>query len=162
MKVGERMRLSPEELLAGTDTRFEIQVPAAIWQPGSDDPSTERSVLLKPLSVQDLQLLTRAAKEQDRLLLTLMVQRALLEPELSVAQVASLPVGVVQFIGHHVNRISGIAATSEEVAAAAETPVARAAFALSRAYGWTPQQVAELTLGQVLLHLQMLKEHGSD
>ena len=30
--------------------------------------------------------------------------------------------------------------------------------ALARAFGWTPQQIGELTLGQILLHLQMLRE----
>jgi hypothetical protein len=34
----------------------------------------------------------------------------------------------------------------------------RAAFILAREFGWTPEQVGELTLGQIMLHLQLLKE----
>jgi len=32
------------------------------------------------------------------------------------------------------------------------------AFLLASEFGWTAQQVRELTLGQVLVHLEMLKE----
>ena len=67
-------------------------------------------------------------------------------------------VGLVQFLLDHVNRISGITATSEQLASAVDAPLAKAAFVLAQEFGWTPQQVSELTLGQVLLNLQMLKE----
>jgi hypothetical protein len=80
------------------------------------------------------------------------------EPALDVGQVAALHVGLVQYLLHEVNRVSGIAATSEELSAAAEEPLSKAAFVLAREFGWTPQQVSELTLGQVLLHLKMLRE----
>jgi hypothetical protein len=87
-----------------------------------------------------------------------MVQRALVEPALSVAQVAGAPAGLVQLLLHHVNRVSGIAATSDELARASQAPLARAALALERAFGWTPAEVSELTVGQMLLHLQLLGE----
>ena len=64
--------------------------------------------------------------------------------------------GLVEFLLNQVNRISGIDATREELAAAADAPLAKAAFVLAERFGWTPQEVSELTLGQVLLHLQML------
>ena len=41
---------------------------------------------------------------------------------------------------------------------ALEAPLAKAAFILAKEFGWTPQAVNDLTLGQVLLHLQMLKQ----
>ena len=154
--------LSAEELLAGSALTFEVEVPAAILHPGNGDGAGNGgeggTVQLRPLTVRDLQLVSRAARESDSLLATLMVQRALVEPAMSVVQVSTLPVGLVQFLLHHVNRISGIAATADQLAAAAEAPLSKAAFVLAREFGWTPQQVGELTLGQVLLHLQMLRE----
>ena len=152
--------VSAEELLAGSDLTFEIEIPARVLNPG-DGLSPDgggRRVRLRPLTVRDLQLISRAAKESDSLLATLMVQRALVEPEMNVSQVSALHLGLVQFLLHQVNQISGIAATSEELSAAIENPLAKAAFVLAREFGWTPQQVGELTLGQVLLHLQMLRE----
>jgi hypothetical protein len=157
--------LSAEELLAGSVLTFAVEVPAAVLHPGKgagqgagNDAGEGGEVQLRPLTVRDLQLVSRAARESDSLLATLMVQRALVEPGMSVAQVSALPVGLVQFLLHHVNRISGIAATSDQLAEAAEAPLAKAAFVLAREFGWTPQEVGELTLGQVLLHLQMLRE----
>lgn len=157
--------LSAEELLAGGGLTFEIEVPPDVLRPteetGNGTPATVR---LRPLTVRDLQLVSRAAKERDSLTATLMVQRALLEPEMDVAQVSAMHVGLLQFLLEHVNRISGIAATSEELSDAVDAPLAKAAFVLAQEFGWTPQQVNELTLGQVLLNLQMLKErqrHGA-
>jgi hypothetical protein len=118
------------------------------------------TVRLRPLTVRDLQRISRAAKESDSLVATLMIQQALVEPQMSVAQVAALHVGLVQFLLQNVNQISGIAVTTEELAEAADVPLVRAAFVLAREFGWTPQQVQELTLGQVLLHLEMLTMDG--
>lgn len=151
--------LSAEELLAGGDLTFETEVPPDVLRPaegvGNGMPTTVR---LRPLTVRDLQLVSRAAKESDSLTATLMVQRALVEPEMSVAQASAMHVGLLQFLLEQVNRISGIAATSEQLSGAVEAPLAKAAFVLAQEFGWTPRQVNELTLGQMLLNLQMLKE----
>ncbi len=152
--------LSPEELLAGSALTYEIEVPAEVLLPVAPpvDGNGHGTVRLRPLTVSDLQLISRAAKENDSLLATLMVQRALVEPEMTVAQVASAHAGLVEFLLDHVNRVSGISASREHILAAREAPLAKAAFLLAKEFGWTPQQVSELTLGQVLLHLQMLQE----
>lgn len=155
--------LSAEELLAGGDLTFEVGVPPSVLQPASDTASANgqvEKVQLRPLTVRDLQLISRAAKESDNLVATLMVQSALVEPKVSIAQVSRMHVGLVQFLLNEINRISGISATSEQLSAAAEAPLAKAAFVLSKEFGWTPQEVAELTLGQVLLNLQMLKDRA--
>lgn len=39
-------------------------------------------------------------------------------------------------------------------------PLAWMSFRLARAFGWTPQQVQALTLGQVLLYLTFLEEEA--
>ena len=151
--------LSAEELLAGGDLTFEVEVPPEVLHPAEDaDGEAPTTVRLRPLTVRDLQLIYRAAKESDSLTATLMVQRALVEPEMSIAQASAMHVGLLQFLLEQVNRISGISTTSEQLSGAMEAPLAKAAFVLAQEFGWTPQQVNELTLGQMLLHLQMLKE----
>jgi len=151
--------LCAEELLAGSQMTFEVEIPAEVLSPGAEGPPKGPSrVRLRPLRVTDLQRLTRAARDKDQLLATLMVQQALVEPELSVVQVAGMHVGLLQFLLERVNHISGTSVSDEEMAEHMTSPLARAAHILAREYGWTPQQVNDLTLGQVLLHLQMLKE----
>jgi len=154
--------LTAEELLAGGGLTFEVEVPPEVLRPaegvGDGAPSAVR---LRPLTVRDLQLVSRAAKESDSLTATLMVQRALVEPEMSVAQASAMHVGLLQFLLEQVNRISGIATTPEQLSGVVEAPLAKAAFVLAQEFGWTPQQVNELTLGQVLLHLQMLNERAN-
>jgi hypothetical protein len=151
--------LSAEELLAGSRLTFDVDVPAMVLHPDEAD-AEDGIVRLRPLTVHDLQLIGSAAGADDNLLATLMVQRALVEPALSVAQVAGAHAGLVQYLLHHVNRVSGIAASSDELARAAQAPLARAAMALERAFGWTPAEVSELTVGQMLLHLQLLGEEA--
>jgi hypothetical protein len=153
--------LTADELLAGGALTYEVEIPAHLLHPGGgeDNGSTHR-VRLRPLTIRDLQLISRAAKESDTLIATLMMQRALVEPEMTVMQVANLHVGLVQYLVNQINLISGITTTPEQIATVTEDPLTKAAFVLAKAFGWTPQQVSELTLGQVLLHLQMLKERA--
>lgn len=152
--------LSGEELLAGGTLDFEVEIPADILHPAGqqqDDTHASNTVRLRPLTVHDLQLISRAAKESDSLMATLMVQRALVEPQMSVAQVSTMHIGLVQYLLQHVNEISGITASQKQINEAADAPLIKAAFVLAKEFGWTPQQVNELTLGQVLLNLQMLR-----
>jgi hypothetical protein len=155
--------LTADELLAGSRLTFDITVPAALLAPGGDGPpqTDPQRVRLRPLTVEDLQLVSRAARENDQLLGALMVQRSLVAPEISVPEAVGMHVGLMQFLLDQVNRISGITPTAGELDAAAASPLARAAFILAREFGWTPQEVNALTLGQVLLHLEMLKERRS-
>ncbi|MEA1899476.1 MAG: hypothetical protein U9N47_01725 [Thermodesulfobacteriota bacterium] len=152
--------LNGEELLAGGTLDFEVEIPADILHPAGqqqDDTHAGNTVRLRPLTVHDLQLISRAAKESDSLMATLMIQRALVEPQMSIAQVSAMHIGLVQYLLQHVNEISGITASQKQINEAADAPLIKAAFVLAKEFGWTPQQVNELTLGQVLLNLQMLR-----
>ena len=154
--------LSPEELLAGSSLTYDVEVPPAVLDPTAPESGARtRKVRLRPLTVADLQLVSRAAKENDTLVGLLMVQRALVEPQLTVAQVAAMHAGLVEFLAAEVNRVSGLSASSHDVSNALDAPLVKAAVMLAREYGWTPQQVNELTLGQVLLHLGLIKEAGA-
>ena len=149
--------ITAEGLLAGADAQFEIEVPVELLAEDADGSVEERSVRLKPLSVDDLRLIMRASRDNDELTAALMVHRALLEPELTLAQVSSMPVGLMQFLLREVNRVSGISASEAEIADAIEDPLAQASFRLSQAFGWTPAEIGQLTMGEVLTHLQFLK-----
>ena len=148
--------LSADELLAGSTLRFEVDIPAALLDPSR--PGLAGRVRLRPLTVTDLQLVSRAARDSDSLVAALMVKTSLEEPRLTLPQVNALPIGLMEFLLAEVNRVSGLAIEPEALDVAAEQPIARAAHVLAQRFGWTPQQIGELTLGQILLHLQMLRE----
>lgn len=154
--------LSGEELLAGSGVEFSVPIPGNVLNTdasASEEKNiAEQTVRLRPLTVNDLQLIARAAKENDSLTATLMVKQALIEPEMSVQQVSALHVGLMQFLLQKVNEISGISASTEQLNEALEAPLTKAAFILAKEFGWTPQQVNELTLGQILLNLHMLRQ----
>ena len=153
--------LSAEELLAGSGMTYEVAIPPAVLatDPDAGLPANSdfQKVRIKPLTVGDLQLITRAAKENDSLIAALMVQKGLAEPALTLAQVSAMHVGLMRFLLEQVNAISGITASEQAIAEQAEAPLAKAAFILSREFGWTPAQVSDLTMGQIMLHLHMLK-----
>ena len=150
--------LSADDLLAGASVTHTIAVPAALLRPGAD-PAPEApggSVVLRPLTVRDVQKIARAAKEQRVLSSILMVQQALVSPALTVEQVSDLPAGLVQFLLARANALSGLDLGDEDLERAVKAPLARACFVLAREFGWTPTECAELTVGQVLLYLEML------
>lgn len=156
--------LSAEELLAGSSLSYDFEVPSPLLggasSPESQKDSSEPGIIrLRPLTVNDLQLISRAAKENDMLNGALMVHRALVNPQLSLTDVQKLPIGLMKFILSKVNEISGLEKSPDFMDNDLEAPLVKAAFILAKEFGWTPQQIHELTLGQILLHLQMLKEN---
>jgi hypothetical protein len=142
--------LTAEELLAGASAQHTVEIPAELLASGSGE------VVLRPLTVRDIQRVTQAAREQAALTSVLMVQQALIRPAMTVEQVGSMPAGLVEFLLEQVNRISGLSMDANGVEQAVRAPLARACFLLSREFGWTPEQCSQLTVGQVLLYLEML------
>lgn len=151
--------LSVEDLLASGATTHTVPLPAALLA-GTSGAAGE--VVLRPLLVRDVDRVVRAAREQRVLTSVLLVQQALVEPRMTVEQVGSLPAGLVQFLSERVNAISGLALGEDDLERAVKAPLARACFVLAREFGWTPAECSELTVGQVLLYLEMLArdEHG--
>ncbi len=148
--------LTASDLLARADTVREVEVPGELLD-GPAALAADRRVRLQALTVNDLRLIARAARDHDELTAALMVQQSLVEPVLTVQEVARMPVGLLQFLLREVNAVSGISASEEEVARAIEDPLAQAAFRLSQAFGWTPEEIGKLTMSEVLTHLEMLK-----
>jgi hypothetical protein len=44
----------------------------------------------------------------------------------------------------------------DDLDSALKAPLTKACFVLAREFGWTPAECAALTLGQILLYLEML------
>lgn len=151
--------LSAESLLAAGSTNHTVRIPAALLRGAASGDVTDEDggdVTLRPLLVRDVDRVVRASKEQRVLASVLMVQQALVSPRMSVEQVGDLPAGVVQFLAGKVNEISGLAVDEDELEQAIRAPLARACFILAREFGWTPAECSELTVGQVLLYLEMI------
>jgi len=149
--------LTPETLLGGSALTTEVEIPQRLL---GALPPEDRRVCLKPLSVHDLRLIHRAARDSDELTAALMVQRALVDPVLTLQQVSAMSAGLLQFLLRQVNDISGIHVTEQEIADALQDPLTQASLELAREFGWTPEQIGELTMGQVALHLQMLRNQS--
>lgn len=150
-------RLSAEELLASGSATHVVEIPAALLGGGQEGGgAVAGEVTLRPLLVRDVDRVVRAAREQRVLTSVLMVQQALVAPRLSVEQVGDLPAGLVQFLAERVNAISGLAIGQDDLEQMVRAPMARACFVLAREFGWTPAECSELTVGQILLYLEML------
>jgi hypothetical protein len=152
--------LTAEELLAGGSASHTVQVPASLLRPeGSGNGAgagIAGEVVLRPLLVRDVERVVKAAREQRVLTSVLTVHQALVSPRLSVEQVGSLPAGLVQYLAERVNAISGLSLGEDDLERAVKAPLAKACFILAREFGWTPKECSELTVGQVLLYLEML------
>ncbi|MDR5748838.1 hypothetical protein QCE73_37295 [Caballeronia sp. LZ029] len=152
--------ITPEELMAGGRAAYDVDVPAQLWQPGDSADfapvqATAR-VRLRPLTVKDIQIIAKAAKDDDVLTSMLMIQRSMVEPAVKQSQVAELPGGLVAFLVDKINRISGLTTTDDQLLALRDSPLVQAFFVLAREFNWTPDQVRTLTVGQILGYLEML------
>ena len=149
------MRLSADDLLLGAHAPHTVQVPDSVLRPGGATPATRTGGSGRTGSADG------AGEGADGepmtvVLRPLMVAQAMVEPAVTVDEVQSMHAGLVEFLIDQVNRISGLRLPADELAEQVQTPLAKACFLLSREFGWTPDECAGLTLGQVLLYLEML------
>jgi hypothetical protein len=153
--------LTPEELMAGRDVTYDVEIPPEVLQPALEDggsPATGGKVRLRPLSVKDVQLIAKAAKDDEVLTSVLMVQRAMVEPTLAERDISALHGGLVRFLVDRINRISGLSSTDDELRELAESPIVQAFFVLAREFNWTPEEVRGMTVGQILGYLELLEQ----
>jgi hypothetical protein len=148
------MPLSSEELLAGASLIHEVDLPVDLLPANGKKPLVGR-VVLRPLTVRDLQQIGKASREDEALSAALMIQQALVDPSLDAAQVAEMPAGLARFLVDHINRISGIDTPRDALQEMVQAPLAKACFVLSKEFGWTPEEVSGMTIGQILLYIEM-------
>ena len=92
----------------------------------------------------------------------LMIQQAIVDPAVNLDQVRQLPAGLARFLIEKINSISGISTARDELTELVQAPLARACFILSKEFGWTPEEVSGMTIGQILLYLEMLNTSGGE
>lgn len=108
---------------------------------------------LRPLSVATLTLISRAAREDVSLVPLLMIKESLVEPTLTLDQIRQMHVGLVHFLVSQVNKVSGLGADGEALEDTVNSPMGRTHILLAKHFGWTPEQVSQLTPGQVAVYL---------
>jgi hypothetical protein len=150
----ESTLLTAPELLAGSALVHEVSVPPEVLRPGMAEASAGRAgtVRLRPMRVATLALIARAAREDPSLVPLLMIKDALVEPAMELDQIRQMHAGLIHFLVERINRISGLG-SAEEARGAAASASGQTHVLLARHFGWTPQQVAELTPGQVAVYL---------
>jgi hypothetical protein len=144
--------LSAQELLAGSALVHEVAIPAEVLRPGSGASGAAGVVRIRPVRVGTLALIARAAREDASLVPLLMIRDAVVEPALELEQIKQMHAGLLHYLVERINLLSGLA-TADDAHAAAAAPIGEAHVLLARHFGWTPQQVAELTPGQVAVYL---------
>jgi hypothetical protein len=108
---------------------------------------------MRPLNVAVLTLVSRAAREDPSLVPLLMIKESLVEPVLALDQIRQMHAGLVQFLSERVNFISGLGRDDEELEGTANSPLGQTHILLAKHFGWTPEQVSQLTPGQVAVYL---------
>lgn len=152
---GERL-LTAQELLAGSELVHDVEIPAEVLRPAGGAAASGGRVRLRPLRIASLALIARASHDDPSLVPLLMIKDALLEPALPLEQIRQLHAGLVHFLVARINRISGLDG-EPDVREAAASAWGQTHVLLARHFGWTPQQVAELTPGQVAVYLSGLE-----
>ena len=141
---------------------YEIEIPEAVLHPKLDgelvNAETGKKVKLRPLTVKDVQLIAKAAKDDEVLTSILMIQKAVVEPQLKQSDIANMHSGLIGFLVDRINYISGLSTTEDEIQEIAESPIVQAFFVLAKEFNWTPQQVRGMTVGQILGYLEMLNQ----
>jgi hypothetical protein len=152
------VKLNAEELLAGSGLTHEVELPSDLIE--GNAAAVNAAVVLRPLTVRDVQRIGKAARDDDGLSASLMIQQGLVDPALSLEQVAQLPAGLARFLVERINAISGMSTSHDALDELVQAPLARACFTLAKEFSWSPEEVSGMTIGQILLYLQMAHERG--
>jgi hypothetical protein len=155
------MLITPEELLAGRDLTYDVDVPARVLAPEEQLPaeSKPKKIRLRPLTIKDVQLIARAAQDDEILTSVLMIHRAIVEPKLKQDEIADMPSGLVRFLVERINRLSGLCGDETELNEISGSPIVQAFFVLAKEFNWTPQQVKQMTVGQIIGYLELLNQN---
>lgn len=145
--------LDTQALLAGSSIIHDVLVPREILTPGSEEEGEHGIVRMRPLNVATLTLISRAAREDPSLIPPLMIKESLVEPALTLDQVREMHAGLVRFLAEKVNFISGLGRDDGTLDGTANTPLGQTHILLAKHFGWTPEQIGQLTPGQVAVYL---------
>ena len=145
--------MSVQDLLAGASVPYETLVPARVLTPGAQGDANPGLIRLRPLTVGVLALVSRAARDDAALVPLLMIKEGMVEPAVTLDEVRHMHIGLVHFLIGRINEISGLSSDGQALDEAAESPEGRTHVLLAKHFGWTPEQVAQLTPAQVAVYL---------
>jgi hypothetical protein len=156
------MTLTSEALLAGSALTHEVEIPPYLL-PANCSNQAATKVVLRALTVRDLQRIGKAVRNDEGLSTAFIIQQGLVQPELGMEEVTGMPAGLASFLVEQINSISGVNTPRDALQEYVQAPLAKACFVLAREFGWTPEQVSGMTIGQILLYLEMANrgEEGS-
>ena len=151
-----------EALLAGSALTHEVEVPPYLLA-ANNSAQAATKVVLRALTVRDLQRIAKAVRNDEGLSTAFIIQQGLVQPELGMDEVTGMPAGLARFLVEQINSISGVNTPRDALQEYVQAPLAKACFVLAREFGWTPEQVSGMTIGQILLYLEMSNrgEEGS-
>src|SRR5262249_18548188 len=111
------MIITPEELLAGKELTYDVEVRPSALAAGEEQHRTggAKKVRLRPRTIKDVQLLAKAAQDDEVLTSVLMIHRSVVEPKLKQNEISDMPSGLVRFLVEQINRISGLSASEQEL-----------------------------------------------
>lgn len=103
------MVVTPEDLLAGASTVFEVAVPInLLQQPTNSDIAEPLVVQLQPITIGTFNLIMKAAKNDPGLIPLLMIKESMVKPALSLEHVKKMQLGLVNFLIAQIRSISGL------------------------------------------------------
>ncbi|MBN1480114.1 hypothetical protein JXA70_07575 [candidate division KSB1 bacterium] len=149
-----RKILSDADLLAGSTIIHDIPIPQEVLQPGQgSDTDSPGVVRLRPLNIATLSAISRAARDEVSLIPMLMIKESVIEPALKIEAIRQMHVGLVHFLVDKINQISGLATDEKTLEQSAFSALSQTHILLAKHFGWTPEQVSQLTPGQVAVYL---------
>ena len=96
-----------------------IEVPESVLYPKASEEKVEsqpvkhiekknRTVVLRPLTINQIAVVAKASKDDRSLLPALMIHESLVEPKLSLEQIRQMHFGLASFLISKINKISGM------------------------------------------------------
>ena len=76
-----QISITAEDLLAGSNTRFEVGIPPEIMNAGKEGNGKQVIVELQPINIGTLQLIMKAAKDDSSLIPLLLIQEGVIAPK---------------------------------------------------------------------------------
>ena len=92
-------------MLTDLNETYTVQIPSDILAPVGN---AAQEVKIKPLTLQRFQLIAKAAKDDPALVPVLVIKESVTEPDLTIQNIHSMKVGLVNFLINEIKRLSGI------------------------------------------------------
>lgn len=103
------MVVTPEDLLAGASTVFDVAVPVDLLQQPIHSGTAEPLIVqLQPITIGTFNLIMKAAKNDPGLIPLLMIKESMVKPALSLEHVKNMQLGLVNFLITQIRGISGL------------------------------------------------------